>query len=224
MRGGLASYHVRAMQTTSLLDLLLHLDAHLGVAVHNWGPAIYGVLFLIVFIETGAVVMPFLPGDSLLFVCGALAGVGTLDLGLVMGLLFVAAVAGDNLNFWIGRRVGARVFGWQGSRLFNRAAFDRTHSFFERYGPLTVIVARFMPFARTFAPFVAGVAAMGHRRFVVYDTIGAVLWVGGIVSLGFLIGNLPWVKTHFSWVALSMIVVPALPALWQLVRHWVRRR
>jgi membrane-associated protein len=216
------------MDFSQLIDIFLHLDKHLTVMVQEWGPWIYAVLFLIIFVETGLVVMPFLPGDSLLFVCGAIAAVGGMDLGLLMGLLITAAILGDALNYTIGRAVGPRVFGWEKSRWFNRDAFDRTHAFYERYGGMTVVIGRFLPFIRTFAPFVAGVAEMTRSRFTFYNVVGALIWVISLTGLGYVFGNTPWVKEHFEWVTLAMIIIPGLPAafevLRQLRRWWARRR
>ena len=206
-----------------LIDLFLHLDKHLAQAVQVWGPWIYALLFLIIFVETGVVVMPFLPGDSLLFVAGAIAAVGGMNLSLLMGLLVVAAVLGDALNYAIGRQVGRRVFSWENSRLFNREAFDKTHAFYERHGPMAIVIGRFIPFVRTFVPFVAGVAEMSYRRFAFYNILGALIWVGSLTTLGYLVGDHPWVRENFSWVALAMIVIPALPAVWVFVRTWWRR-
>ncbi len=211
------------MDPTQLLDIFLHLDKHLADLVQHWGPWIYAALFLIIFVETGLVVMPFLPGDSLLFVCGAIAAVGGMNLPLLMGLLTLAAVLGDALNYSIGRRVGARVFAWERSRWFNRDAFDRTHAFYERYGGMTVIIARFLPFVRTFAPFVAGVAHMNRARFSLYNVVGGLVWVVSLTGLGYLIGNTAWVKQHFEWVTLAMIIVPGLPALIEVSRQLGRR-
>lgn len=211
------------MDPTQLLDIFLHLDKHLADLVQHWGPWIYAALFLIIFVETGLVVMPFLPGDSLLFVCGAIAAVGGMNLPLLMGLLTLAAVLGDALNYSIGRRVGERVFAWERSRWFNRDAFDRTHAFYERYGGMTVIIARFLPFVRTFAPFVAGVAHMNRARFSLYNVVGGLVWVVSLSGLGYLIGNTAWVKQHFEWVTLAMIIVPGLPALIEVSRQLGRR-
>ena len=212
------------MDISQLFDIFLHLDKHLANVVTAYGPWVYGLLFLIIFVETGVVVMPFLPGDSLLFVAGTLAGIGALSLPLLLIVLFSAAVIGDNTNYWIGRNLGPKVFRWEQSRLFNRAAFDRTHAFYEKYGPMTIIIARFMPFVRTFSPFVAGVGAMTYSRFLMFDVLGAIIWVGSLTTLGYLIGNLPWVKDHFSWVTLAMIIIPGLPAVFEVARQLLRRR
>ena len=165
---------------TSLLGFVLHIDVHLRDFVQAYGNWVYALLFLIIFVETGLVVMPFLPGDSLLFVVGALCGVGLMSLPLAIALLCVAAILGDQLNYTIGRHFGPRVFQWENSRFFNKRAFHQAHAFYERYGGVTIVAARFMPFLRTFAPFVAGVAQMTRRRFTFYDVVGGALWVGGV--------------------------------------------
>jgi membrane-associated protein len=212
------------MDLAQFVDVFLHLDKHLEAVVAQYGAWVYALLFAIIFVETGLVVMPFLPGDSLLFVCGALAAIGALNLPLLMVLLVVAAVLGDALNYAIGRHVGPPVWQWEQSRFFNRAAFDRTHAFYEKHGAITIIVARFLPFVRTFAPFVAGVAEMTYPRFALYNVVGGVLWICSLTLLGYAIGNLPWVKEHFSWVALALIVVPGLPAVFEVLRHTVFKR
>jgi membrane-associated protein len=212
------------MDIAQLIDLFLHLDKHLETVVSQYGVWVYALLFAIIFVETGLVVMPFLPGDSLLFVCGTLAAVGGLSLPLLFALLITAAVLGDALNYSIGRRIGPRVWTFEQSRWFNRKAFERANAFYERHGAITIIVARFLPFVRTFAPFVAGVAAMSYRKFALYNLVGGVLWVVSLTGLGYLIGNLPWVKSHFSWVALALTIVPALPALIEVARHTVFKR
>ena len=212
------------MDLTNLIDLFLHLDKHLAVVIEQWGAWVYALLFMIIFVETGLVVMPFLPGDSLLFVAGALAAVGGLELGLIILLLCVAAILGDALNYAIGRWFGPKVFGWEKSRFFNRAAFDRAHAFYEKHGGVTIIVGRFLPFVRTFVPFVAGVADMTYPKFALYNVIGAMIWVGGLTTLGYFIGNLPWVQANFSIVTLAMIIVPGLPAVFEFLRHTVFRR
>ncbi len=212
------------MDIAQLIDIFLHLDKHLEAVVSQYGVWVYALLFAIIFVETGLVVMPFLPGDSLLFVCGTLAAVGGLSLPLLIALLITAAVLGDALNYSIGRRIGPRVWTFEQSRWFNRKAFERANAFYERHGAITIIVARFLPFVRTFAPFVAGVAAMSYRKFSLYNLVGGVIWVVSLTGLGYLIGNLPWVKAHFSWVALALIVVPALPAIIEVARHTVFKR
>ena len=196
-----------------LLDFILHVDVHLQTFVLAYGAWVYALLFLIIFTETGVVVMPFLPGDSLLFVVGTLAGVGLLNLPLVMALLVVAAILGDQLNYSIGRMVGPRVWQWEHSRWFNKRAFEQTHAFYERYGGITIVLARFMPFLRTFAPFVAGVAAMTRSTFTAYNVAGALLWVVSLTLAGYLFGNLPWVKENLDKIIWAMILVPGLIAI-----------
>ncbi|MBV5291031.1 MAG: DedA family protein [Curvibacter lanceolatus] len=198
----------------SLIDFIVHVDKHLEFFVQNYGLWVYALLFAIVFVETGLVVMPFLPGDSLLFIVGAMGGAGLLNLPLAGAVLVVAAILGDQCNYQIGRYFGPRVFQWENSRFFNREAFNQAHAFYERFGGITVILARFMPFIRTFAPFVAGVAAMTRRRFTAYNVAGAVIWVVGVCALGYLFGNLPWVKQHFEKIIWAMILLPGLLALW----------
>ena len=196
----------------TLVDFILHVDRHLREFVNAYGGWVYALLFLIVFVETGLVVMPFLPGDSLLFVVGALAGAGLMNYPLVMALLVVAAVAGDQLNYSIGRYFGPQVFGWEKSRWFNRRAFDQAHGFYERYGGITLVLARFMPFVRTFVPFVAGVAEMSRPKFSFYNVAGALLWVLGLVTAGYLFGNMPWVQLNLSKIIWAMIIIPGLVA------------
>jgi membrane-associated protein len=168
---------------------------------------------VIVFVETGVVVMPFLPGDSLLFIVGALCGAGLMNLPVAMAVLLAAAVLGDQCNFMIGQKLGPKVFAWEQSKFFNRRAFDQAHAFYERYGGITIILARFMPFIRTFAPFVAGVAAMNRARFTAYNVAGAVLWVVGICTAGYFFGNLPFVREHLDKIIWALILVPGLIAL-----------
>ncbi len=202
------------MEFSTLIDLFLHLDKNLAIVANEWGVWIYVLLFAIIFVETGFVVMPFLPGDSLLFVAGALCAVGGMDLYVLMALLTTAAILGDALNYSIGRFVGNKVFSWEDSRWFNRKAFDQAHAFYEKYGPITIVLGRFMPFIRTFAPFVAGVAHMRYPIFAFYNIVGGILWVCSLTALGYWIGEHPWVKANFSLVALAMIIIPGLPALW----------
>ena len=196
-----------------LAGFVLHVDRHLAAFVAQYGPWVYGLLFLVVFVETGVVVMPFLPGDSLLFVAGALAGAGHLSIAAVCVVLLIAAVAGDQTNYAIGGVIGPKVFQWEKSRWFNRAAFDKAHRFYERHGGITVVLARFMPFIRTFVPFVAGVAQMGRAHFTAYNCAGALLWVLGICMTGYFFGNLPWVQTNFSLIIWALILIPTLIAI-----------
>jgi len=205
----------------TLVDFILHVDRHLKEFVDAYGGWVYALLFLIIFVETGLVVMPFLPGDSLLFVVGAMAGAGLMSYPLVVALLLAAAVLGNQTNYSIGRRLGPRVFGWEQSRWFNKQAFEQAHAFYEKYGGVTIVAARFMPFLRTFAPFVAGVAQMTRSKFTFYDVTGGALWVGGIVTAGYLFGNVPWVQTHLSKIIWAMILLPGLLILFGA---WKSRR
>ena len=207
-----------------LIDFILHVDRYLEAFVGQHGAWVYALLFLIVFVETGLVVMPFLPGDSLLFIVGALCGAEVMNLPLAMALLLVAAIAGDQTNYTIGRYFGPKVFRWENSRFFNRRAFDQAHAFYEKYGGITIVLARFMPFIRTFVPFVAGVAAMTRRKFTVYNVAGGALWVVGLLMAGYLFGNLPFVQTHLSKIIWALIFVPGLIALlgaWRAHRQGV---
>lgn len=210
---------------TFLIDFILHVDQHLQAFVQAYGAWVYALLFLIIFTETGVVVMPFLPGDSLLFVVGTLCGAGLMSLPLAMALLIVAAILGDQTNYSIGRYFGPKVFQWEKSRLFNKDAFNQAHMFYERYGGITIILARFMPFIRTFAPFVAGVAEMTRTKFTAYNVIGALIWVIGLVGAGYLFGNLPWVQANLSKIIWALIIIPGLIAIfgaWRARRQAAR--
>ncbi len=195
-----------------LIDFVLHVDRHIGEFVQSHGTWVYALLFAIVFVETGVVLMPFLPGDSLLFITGAMCGAGLMDLPLAMGVLLVAAILGDQCNYLIGRRVGVRVFAWN-NRWFNRRAFDQAHAFYQRYGAITLVLARFMPFVRTFAPFVAGVADMQRTRFTLFNVVGALIWVVGLCGAGFLFGNLEVVRKNLQIIIWALILVPGLVAI-----------
>ncbi|MGJ7507623.1 DedA family protein [Variovorax sp. GT1P44] len=199
---------------TFLVDFVLHVDKHLEAFVIAYGPWVYGLLFLIVFVETGLVVMPFLPGDSLLFIVGALCGAGLMSFGLAVPILLVAAILGDQCNFSIGRYFGPKVFQWESSRFFNRNAFNQAHAFYERFGGVTIILARFMPFIRTFAPFVAGVAEMNRGKFTLFNVVGALLWVVGLCTVGYFFGNLPIVKEHLEKIIWALILIPGLIAIY----------
>ena len=196
-----------------LIDFILHIDKHLEAFVVAYGPWVYALLFVIVFVETGVVVMPFLPGDSLLFIVGALCGVGLMSFPIACVVLIVAAILGDQCNFTIGRHLGPKVFQWEDSSFFNRKAFNQAHAFYERYGGITIILARFMPFIRTFAPFVAGVAAMDRGKFTLFNVAGALLWVLGIGTAGYFFGNLPFVRQHLEKIIWGLILVPGLIAI-----------
>jgi len=201
-----------------LIDFILRVDVHLTAFVQAYGAWVYALLFAIIFVETGVVVMPFLPGDSLLFVVGALCGVGLMSLPLSIGLLIAAAILGNQSNYAIGRHFGPKVFQWENSRWFNRRAFDQAHAFYEKYGGVTLIIARFLPFLRTFAPFVAGVAIMTRSKFTFYDVTGAVLWIGSVTTAGYLFGNIPWVQMNLSKIIWAMILIPGVIALFGALR------
>ena len=206
---------------TSLFDFILHVDRYLETFVPNYGLWVYALLFLVIFIETGVVVMPFLPGDSLLFVVGAMCGVGLMSYPLSIALLLGAAVLGNQSNYALGRYFGPRVFKWEDSRFFNKKAFNSAHDFYERYGGITIIAARFMPFLRTFAPFVAGVAKMSRARFTFFDVTGGSLWVVGIITVGYFFGNIAFVKTNLDKIIWAMIL---LPGLFVMAASWRTRR
>ncbi|MBA2271153.1 MAG: DedA family protein, partial [Chthoniobacterales bacterium] len=203
------------------LDLVLHLNKHLDVLVGNYGAWVYAILFLIVFCETGLVVTPFLPGDSLLFAAGAIAAGGRLNIFALMVLLFVAAVLGDTVNYWIGDRAGHKLV-LRFPRLIRQKYLDRTHEFFERYGGKTIIIARFVPIVRTFAPFVAGVGEMSYSRFMSFNVVGAFLWVVLLVPAGYFFANVPFVKENFSMVIMAIIILSILPGVFEVWRE--RRR
>jgi membrane-associated protein len=197
-----------------LIDFILHIDRYLEAFVQANGVWVYVLLFAIIFVETGLVVMPFLPGDSMLFVVGAMCGVGLMDYGLSVALLVTAAIAGNQTNYTIGHYFGPKVFAWENSRFFNRQAFDQAHAFYERYGGITIVAARFMPFLRTFAPFVAGVSQMTRRKFTLFDVTGGMLWVGSIVTAGYFFGNIEWVKLNLQKIIWAMILIPGAFAIY----------
>jgi membrane-associated protein len=200
-----------------LIDLFLHLDQHLSRVIADYGTWTHLILFLIVFCETGLVVTPFLPGDSLLFAAGTFAALGALDVWLVVVLLIIAAIAGDTVNYWVGAYVGPRAF--RGDvRYLRKEYLDRTHAFYEKHGGKTIILARFVPIIRTFAPFVAGVGAMSYPRFIVYNVVGAVLWVGLFVLGGYFFGNIPTVRDNFTIVILAIIAISVLPIAIEALR------
>ncbi len=201
------------------IDFVLHVDKHLETFVQTYGMWVYALLFLIIFVETGVVVMPFLPGDSLLFVVGAMCGVGLMSFPIVVSVLLVAAILGDQCNYSIGRYFGPKVFQWEQSRFFNKAAFEKAHTFYETYGGFTIIAARFLPFLRTFVPFVGGVAQMNRAKFTLFNVLGALLWVVGICTAGYLLGNLPWVKLHLDKIIWTMILLPGLFVMWGALKR-----
>lgn len=203
------------------LDILLHVDKYLVMFVENYGVWVYAILFLIIFAETGLVITPILPGDSLLFVAGALAAAGGLDVLWLMAVLISAAILGDTVNYWIGDTFGQRLF-TADSRWLNRAHLDRAHRFYERHGGKTIVIARFIPIVRTFAPFVAGMGEMSYRRFFLYNVGGGILWVVSLVTAGFYFGEIPIVKQNLSWVIVLIVILSVLPGVFEYLRH--RRR
>jgi len=207
----------------SFLDLFLHLDTHLAELIARYGSWTHGILFLILFCETGLVVTPFLPGDSLLFAAGAFAGVGALDPVILGALLFSASVLGDSTNYWVGRYVGPRAFGG-GVRFLKQEYLQRTQEFYARHGRKTVILARFLPIIRTFAPFVAGVGQMPYPRFLAFSLVGSLAWVGLFVGAGYFFGNLAPVREHFSLVVMGIIGISLLPMAIEMVKGWLSRR
>ena len=207
-----------------LIDFLLHLDAHLAEAIQRYGAQTYTLLFVVIFLETGVVVTPILPGDSLLFAAGSFAGLGALSLWPVFFLCCAAAILGDTVNYAIGAYFGPKVFHFPKSRFFNPQHLQKTHEFYERYGGKTIIIARFIPIIRTFAPFVAGVGKMSYGRFLSYNAVGGVLWVSICVFAGYFFGNLPFVKKNFSLVVLAIIVISLLPAVIEFLRHRAERK
>jgi membrane-associated protein len=207
---------------SQLVDLFLHLDTHLQQLVTDYGVWTYGILFVVIFCETGLVVTPFLPGDSLLFAVGALAATGALNIWLLIGLLLIATIMGDLTNYTIGYRIGLRLFAkltFRGRRLVKQEHLDRTHAFYEKYGGKTIIIARFVPIVRTFTPFVASVGKMTFPKYISYCVVGALLWVGGVTTIGYLFGNIEFVKKNFSVVVLAIIFISVLPAVIEWWRH-----
>lgn len=202
-----------------LVDFILHIDHHLAQLIAQYGTATYLILFTIIFLETGFVVTPFLPGDSLLFAAGAFAAQGSFDVFMLWGLLFTAAVLGDNVNYWIGRYIGPRVFDFEDSRFFKRAHLEKTGAYFEKYGGKTLVMARFMPIVRTFAPFVAGIGRMSYPRFLAFSVLGGFLWMSIFIFGGYFFGNLPAVQKNFKLVILAVIAVSLLPMVIEFIKH-----
>jgi membrane-associated protein len=200
------------------LDLILHIDKHLVELVSQYQSWTYGILFLIIFCETGLVVMPLLPGDSLLFAVGAIASKGDLNVFLVVVLLSIAAILGDTVNYWIGKVIGPKVFSSESSRWLNRKHLERTHEFYEKYGGKTIIIARFMPIIRTFAPFVAGIGKMSYGKFLLYNVVGGILWIALFTYAGFFFGEIPVVKRNFTLVIFAIIIISVLPAVFEVLR------
>jgi len=206
-----------------LIDLFVNLDEHLSLVITRYGTWTYLILFLVIFMETGFVVTPFLPGDSLLFAAGTFAALGALDVTLVFLLLFAAAVLGDTVNYWIGRRIGPRVFNMN-SRWLKREYLERTHRFYERHGGKTIFLARFIPIIRTFAPFVAGVGEMSYGRFLAYNVVGGLVWTAGFTFLGYFFGNIPIVRENFSFVVVGIIFISVLPIVYEFISSQLRAR
>jgi len=202
----------------AFIDLVLHLDTHLLALTQQYGVWVYAILFLIIYCETGLVVTPFLPGDSLLFVAGALCGMGALQLELLAPLLVLAAFSGDNTNYWIGRLVGLRLISRANSRFIKREHLDKTHAFYEKHGGKTIIFARFLPIIRTFAPFVAGIGLMRYRLFMMFSALGSVMWIASLTVSGYLFGNIPVVKNNLTMIIIVIIVISLLPALLEFIR------
>jgi len=198
------------------LDTVLHLREHIGELISHYGPHIYTIFFLVIFCETGLVLTPFLPGDSLLFTAGAFAALGQLNIWLMFGILSVAAILGDTVNYWIGHYLGPKVFKWEKSRFFNPEHLKRTHEFYQKYGAKTIILARFVPIVRTFAPFVAGIGAMTYAKFFLFNVVGGVAWVAICLFAGYWFGNIPWVARHFEAVIIGIILVSLLPLLYEV--------
>ena len=200
------------------VDFILHMDTHLDVIVRSMGIWSYALLFLVIFVETGVVIMPFLPGDSLLFAAGSLAALGSFNVWVLFALLTVAAILGDTVNYWIGHYIGPRVFSTN-SRFLKREYLDRTHAFYEKHGGKTIILARFIPIVRTFAPFVAGVGRMNYGHFITYNVVGGIVWTALFTLGGYFFGNLPIVKENFSLVIMAIIAISVLPAVWAVIRN-----
>ena len=202
-----------------LVNFILHIGDHLQELVNNYGNWIYAILFAIVFCETGLVVLPFLPGDSMLFAAGTIAAVGDMNIFVLIGLLIVAAVLGDFVNFEIGKHFGQKLFSNPNSKIFKQSYLQKTHDYYEKYGGRTIIIARFIPIVRTFAPFVGGMGNMNYAQFARYNIVGAVLWVVSFTTLGYFFGQLPFVKEHFSWIMIAIIVISVVPMIVEIIRH-----
>ncbi len=201
------------------IDIFLNLDQHLGLVIQSYGNWTYLILFLIIFCETGLVVTPILPGDSLLFAIGTFAASGYLDITKTLVLLSAAAILGDTVNYWMGSFIGAKVFHYENSRIFRKEYLDKTHRFYEKYGGKTIIIARFVPIVRTFAPFVAGVGAMTYLRFLAYNIAGGLLWISSITLAGYYFGNIPVVKNNFTIVIIAIVFISILPGVIEYMRN-----
>jgi membrane-associated protein len=203
----------------NLLDVILHIDTYLDVLIQNYGSFTYAILFLVIFLETGLVATPFFPGDSLLFAAGTFAARGSLSALWLFGLLGIAAIAGDTLNYWIGYHIGPRVFRREKGLFFNREYLVRTRLFYEKHGAKTIVIGRFLPIIRTFAPFVAGIGKMAYPRFLFYNVFGGLLWVGLFVAAGYWFGTIPFVQENFSAIIIAIIIISLIPAVWEAVSH-----
>jgi membrane-associated protein len=206
------------------LEIIIHLDRHLFDLCTQYGAWVYAILFVIIFCETGLVITPFLPGDSLLFAVGSLAAINALDLPTSMALLIAAAVLGDTANYWIGAYVGPRVFHEEHGRLLNKEYLVRTHQFYEKHGGITIVIARFLPIIRTFAPFVAGIGSMTYRRFVLFNVVGGALWVSLFIPAGYFFGSVPIVKNNFSLVIIALFLIPGIPTVVEVIRMQLKKR
>jgi membrane-associated protein len=202
-----------------LIDLFLHLDVHLGNVISHYGTLTYAILFTVIFCETGLVVTPFLPGDSLIFAVGTFAALGKLDIYIVFGLLCIAAVLGDTVNYWIGHFIGPKIFEQEKIKFLKKEHLERTHQFYEKHGGVTIIIARFIPIIRTFAPFVAGIGSMTYPKFILYNIIGGVLWVALFTFGGYFFGNLSFVKSNFSLVIIAIILISVMPGVIEYFRQ-----
>ena len=207
-----------------LIDFVLHIDVHLGQLIHAYGLWTYLILCIIIFLETGFVVTPFLPGDSLLFTAGAFAAIGALNIWWLLIILVFCAIAGDTANYWIGHFIGPKIFQKENTRFLNKKHLERTHQFYEKYGGKTIIIARFIPIIRTFAPFVAGIGSMSYWKFISYNVIGGAAWVAICLSLGYFFGNLPIVKNNFSLVILAIIIISVMPGIIEIIRQYFINR
>lgn len=205
----------------SFLDFFLHLDDHLQTIIQQYGTTTYVILFAIIFVETGLVIWPFLPGDSLLFVAGSFAAIGAINIWILIPLLFVAAVVGDTVNYYIGKNMGLKVLQWKfnGKPLVKQEYIDQTHAFYEKHGPKTIILARFVPIVRTFAPFVAGIGEMSYGKFISYNIIGGAIWVGALSLLGYFFGQIPIIKNNFEKVIIGIVFISVLPIIWEFVKQ-----
>jgi membrane-associated protein len=202
-----------------IIDLFLHLDVHLGQIITDYQSWTYLILFIVIFCETGLVVTPFLPGDSLLFAAGTFAALGSLNLSLLLLILYAAPILGDSTNYWIGRFIGPKIFAREQSRLLNRKYLDKTHAFYDKHGGKAIIIARFMPIFRTFAPFVAGIGKMNYLRFLTFSVVGTLAWISLFVLAGYFFGNIPFVKKNFSIAIMAIIALSVVPAIYEYIKH-----